>query len=80
MRVEGTFPKRGLALRPPRENNARPTQRSPQKTAPRQSTPKIWPRLKEDVSVILKARPYSQKHLLPSAYWPWEVTVLDAAM
>lgn len=44
-------------LRSPPKNNARPTRSALQNKPHRQSTPKIWPRLKADVSVIPKARP-----------------------
>lgn len=58
MRKGGTFSKRGLSLRSPPKNNARPTKSaSLQKKSSLQSTLKIWPRLKADVSIIPNTLP-----------------------
>lgn len=60
VRKGGNFSKRGLSLRSPPKNNARPTKSASlqkKKNPSLQSTPKIWPRLKADVSIIPKTRP-----------------------
>lgn len=59
-------------------NNARPTSVSPPKTLASQRR-KSGRGSRRTCLSSLKPAQYSQKHLLPRAYWSWEVTVFDTA-